>query len=158
MKSLCSICAFLSPLLIISCGSIVNGSKQSVGFSSSPDGATVSIDGMPRGRTPITIELERDEDHTVRITLPGYYPYSATLTHSVSGWVWGNLLMGGIIGLAVDASTGGLDVLSPDQVQAQLVPGRRLAQNENKQKNQSHLFVVLNPKPEWRKIDNLRKI
>ena len=130
MKSLCSICAFLSPLLIISCGSIVNGSKQSVGFSSSP----------------------------VRITLPGYYPYSATLTHSVSGWVWGNLLMGGIIGLAVDASTGGLYVLSPDQVQAQLVPGRRLAQNENKQKNQSHLFVVLNPKPEWRKIDNLRKI
>ena len=107
MKSLCSICALLSPLLIISCGSIVNGSKQSVGFSSSPDGATVSIDGMPRGRTPITIELERDEDHTVRITLPGYYPYSATLTHSVSGWVWGNLLMGGIIGLAVDASTGG---------------------------------------------------
>lgn len=91
MKSLCSICALLSPLLIISCGSIVNGSKQSVGFSSSPDGATVSIDGMPRGRTPITIELERDEDHTVRITLPGYYPYSATLTHSVSGWVWGNL-------------------------------------------------------------------
>ena len=66
MKSLCSICALLSPLLIISCGSIVNGSQQSVGFSSSPDGATVSIDGMPRGRTPITIELERDEDHTVR--------------------------------------------------------------------------------------------
>ncbi len=158
MKSLYSTCALLGSLFITSCGSIFNGSKQSIGFSSSPDGAAVSIDGMPRGRTPITVRLERDEDHTVRITLPGYYPYSATLVHKVSGWVWGNLLFGGIIGLAVDASTGGLYVLSPDQVQAQLVPGRRLVQNKNKQKNQAHLFVVLNPKPEWRKIDNLRKI
>lgn len=158
MKSLYSAYVLLGSLFITSCASIVNGSKQSIGFSSSPDGATVSIDGMPRGRTPITVKLERNEDHTVRVTLPGYYPYSATLTHSVSGWVWGNILLGGIIGLAVDASTGGLYVLSPEQVQAQLVPARRLAKNENGQKNQAHLFVVLNPKPEWRKIDNLKKI
>lgn len=151
-------CIILSSFLVTSCCSIFNGSKQSIGFSSSPDGANVSIDGIPRGKTPLTLKLERDEDHTVKIALPGYYPYSATLTHSVSGWVWGNLLFGGLIGLAVDAGTGSLYVLTPEQVQAQLVPGRHMASTQIDQKNQAYLFVVLKPEQGWTKIDNLRKI
>lgn len=158
MKAFHVSCFSLGALFLSSCGSIINGSKQSIGFSSSSDGAMVTIDGMPQGRTPITVKLERDKDHTVRISLPGYYPYSATLTHSVSGWVWGNILFGGLIGLAVDASTGGMYALSPEQVQTQLIAGQRYAKYESNQGNQAYLFVVLNPKSEWMKVGNLRRI
>jgi hypothetical protein len=37
--------------------------------------------------------------------------------------VWGNIVFGGIIGLAVDAITGGLYKLAPEQVSAQLARG-----------------------------------
>jgi hypothetical protein len=38
----------------------------------------------------------------------------------VSGWVWGNLVFGGIPGLAIDAITGGLYKLAPEHVMATL--------------------------------------
>ena len=54
------------------------------------------------------------------MTLDGYAPFEMVLTRSISGWVWGNLVFGGRSGLAVDAITGGLYKLSPEQVSAQL--------------------------------------
>ncbi len=48
--------------------------------------------------------------------MPGYQPFEATLTRSVSGWVWGNIVIGGLIGLAVDSISGGLYSLAPEQI------------------------------------------
>ncbi|MDK2964381.1 MAG: hypothetical protein PWQ29_1775 [Verrucomicrobiota bacterium] len=40
--------------------------------------------------------------------MDGYLPDETTLTKKVSGWVRGNLVFGGLIGLAVDAISGGM--------------------------------------------------
>jgi hypothetical protein len=53
--------------------------------------------------------------------LPGYQPFEGTLTRNVSGWVFANLLFGGLIGIAVDAAGGGMYDLEPKQLTAYLV-------------------------------------
>ena len=106
--------------LLAGCASIMHGTTQQIAVSSSPTAAQVTVNGMERGVTPVIADLKRKDNHIIRVTLDGYQPFEMALTRSVSGWVWGNLVFGGIIGLAMDAITGGLYKLAPEQVTAQL--------------------------------------
>jgi PEGA domain len=117
-----SILTPLGWLSITGCASIMHGTTQDVGITSVPTGASVSIDNIPHGRTPVIAALSRKDSHLVRMELAGYHPFEATLTRAVSGWVWGNLVFGGVIGVGVDAISGGFYSLTPEQVTATLVP------------------------------------
>lgn len=136
------------------CASIMNGTRQAVGISSSPTASAVTVDGVSHGRTPVVAQLMRKDNHIVRIELEGYQPFEATLTQSVSGWVWGNIVFGGLIGLAVDAISGGLYKLTPEQVTATL--GRAAAATQaHGQDGALYLAVVLEPDPGWQRIGRL---
>src|SRR5882724_5849028 len=100
----------------LGCASIMHGTSQDVGISSQPSGAEVTLDNAPAGKTPVVTHMKRGDNHILKLELPGYAPYEATFTKSVSGWVWGNILFGGLIGLGVDAITGGLYNLTPEQL------------------------------------------
>lgn len=105
------------------CATIVHGGGgQEVAFTSSPPGAAVTIDNRVIGTTPTTARLRRKTNHYVTLDLPGYASQSTTLDSGLSGWVFGNILLGGVIGLIVDASTGGMYTLSPNGVHADFVP------------------------------------
>ena len=56
----------------------------------------------------------------MKIELPGYQPAESTITRGTSRWVLGNLLFGGLIGVVVDATSGGLYALTPEQISATL--------------------------------------
>lgn len=146
--------SFLIVLLffVYGCATIMHGTKQQLGISSNPTSADVTIDGQIFGKTPLTAELSRKDNHLVKIELEGYLPYETNLTRKTSGWVWGNILFGGLIGLAVDAISGGMYKLTPEQIQAELKNA-----NIASVKNDDYLFitVVLSPDPTWEKIGNL---
>lgn len=147
----------ISSFLIYSCATIMHGTKQDIGISSNPGGAEITVDGQVMGKTPSTFELSRKINHVVKIDLEGYESYSATLTRNTSGWVWGNLVLGGLIGLGVDYLSGGLYDLTPEQVQAEL----REMKNQSSFINESDklfITVTLSPKPEWKKIGQLDKL
>lgn len=134
----------------------MDGTKQTVGFSSNPSNASVTIDGRSLGKTPLTEELTKKDNHTVKIVLEGYYPYEMTLTKKTNGWVWGNIVFGGLIGLAIDASTGGMYKLTPEQVSAELrKEGRAAVKTEN---GQVMVAVTLDPDPSWQKVGELRNL
>lgn len=140
---------------LTSCASIMHGSRQNIGISSNPTNAAIFVDGMYMGATPLIVNLTRRENHIVRIELEGFQAYEATFTPHCSYWVFGNIVFGGPIGLlagtAIDAITGGLYELTPDQVQAEL-----RSQNIACSGCKDHaILVVLEPKPEWKKIGNL---
>lgn len=144
------------------CATIMHGTNQQVGFSSTPSQAVVKVDGVSMGSTPIIAKLSRKKPHVVRLELDGYQPYETTLTKSVSGWVWGNLVFGGLPGLIIDAATGGLYDLSPDQVQATLGPkssesesGAGLSLGTGK--DALVIRVVLVADPSWKKIGQLER-
>ena len=120
--------AFLYFLLLLicfqlsSCASIISGSKQSVSFTSSPTGAAITIQpGDYHIIAPGTLELSRKNGpYRVTFDLVGFEPYSVTLKTSTNGWFWGNILLGGIIGVLIDTSTGAYIKLEPEELHAVL--------------------------------------
>lgn len=138
-------------VLLAGCATIIHGTTQKVGISSNPSGANVTVDNKPLGSTPVFADLSRKDEHIVSITLPGYQKADLTITKSTSGWVWGNVLFGGLIGLAVDAISGGLYNLSPEQLNAEL----RKADGVVSQSDGVYIVAVLVPDPLWTKVGTL---
>jgi hypothetical protein len=141
-------------LILANCATIMQGTNQSVGISSYPSGANITIDNLSHGTTPLTAKLSRKDNHVVKIELDGYLPYELALSRKVSGWVAGNILFGGLIGLAVDAISGGLYKITPEDVQANL---EAVPKTSELNKDELFLTVVLQPNPNWEKIGQLEK-
>jgi len=146
--------AVATAVVLCSCASIIHGTHQDVGISSNPTGAQVSVDGQVKGATPVVANLTRKDNHIVRIELAGYKPYETTLTRKVSGWVWGNIVFGGLIGLAVDAINGALYNLTPEQVSAALLAGTA---HMVPTRDGMYIALVLASQPGWQKVGQLKR-
>lgn len=142
-------------LSLISCATIMKGSSQDINFSSNPAGAQIKINGVSMGNTPMVLKLKSGKEHAVKLELNGYLPYETQITKSVSGWVWGNLLFGGIPGLIVDFATGGIYKLNQDQISAQLQKNG-MGEVELKDGN-VYVFVTMKPDHTWEKIGQLER-
>jgi hypothetical protein len=145
--------AGITLLASAACGTIINSSKQNVSFASTPSGATVFVDNQQMGVTPVALSLSRKDHHNVRMELAGFQPYEIKLTRGLSGWAFGNIVFGGIPGLAIDAITGGLYKLSPDQVEATLASGTAMRTGDG-----LVVRVVLSADPSWEKIGQLEPV
>lgn len=67
-----SIIALLS---LNSCATIFTGTKQTVLFKSEPAGATIEIDGIHRGMTPVELKLRKSFDpSSITLKKEGYEP------------------------------------------------------------------------------------
>jgi len=108
--------------LLYGCGTIINRTKQSVFLQTDPPGVTAIVDGMRRVQTPTSVKLKRGKDHVIAFEKEGYAPTSVAIDHELSGWVWGNLILGGLIGLAIDFTSGGAYKLEPSTVSVTLKP------------------------------------
>ncbi len=130
MKNFFFISALAISFLFVGCATIVHGPNQVVSFASEPKGASLTIDGKYYGRTPKAVELRRfgrlkgehpeKISYNVKMELDGYYPYELKVRRKVDGWCAGNILIGGLVGVIVDASTGSMHRLSPEQIIAPL--------------------------------------
>ena len=112
-----SLVALLIMTLVFSgCASIMHGGGgQAVGISTNPAGATLTINGQ-KYTSPASIELRRNQNYVGTAEYPGYETASFSISKKVSGWVWGNIVFGGIIGLIIDFAIGGIDNLDPNNV------------------------------------------
>lgn len=146
----------LGALALTACASIMHGTSQDVGISSSPTGAKVMVDNLQGANTPYVAKLSRKDNHIVKITMDGYAPAELTLTKSVSGWVWGNVVFGGLIGLAVDAISGGLYNLTPDQLQATLAGQAKTSLAPTK--DGIYVVLVKHAPSEWTKVGQLQRL
>lgn len=116
---------FLTTVLIVQgCATIVSGRDQEVTFQSTPDGATVKVNGRPLGKTPLTINIKRAEGQTLTFEREGYKPMTTELTTSLEPWFWGNLIFGldGLFSSTTDKVTGAMDEYSPSQYFVSLTP------------------------------------
>ena len=103
-------------VLFTGCASIISGRHQAVTFKSSPDEATVSIDGRAIGKTPITTQVDRKSGaQVVTIEKQGYKTETIQLKSTVNGWLFGNFLLGGVFGSTTDSVTGAAYAYSQDQ-------------------------------------------
>lgn len=110
----------LSALMLGGCASIVGDSSYPVAISSNPAGATFEVRDsqgkvLHSGTTPETVTLESGEgyfdgaEYIIAFSKEGHEPHQVKLDSSLSGWYWGNILFGGLIGmLIVDPITGAM--------------------------------------------------
>ncbi len=79
------------------------------------------VDNANVGITPTIATLSRYDNHSMKVEKPGHLPYETMVAGSASGWIFGNILLGGLIGLGIDLYSGGAYTLSPEQVSATLI-------------------------------------
>lgn len=117
----------LSTLLMISgCASIVSDSNYPVAIHSTPDASNFTITNksgvtVHSGITPTIVTLKagagyfKYESYNIKVSKEGYSDKTFVLTSSLDGWYWGNILVGGLIGmLIVDPITGAMYKLPAD--------------------------------------------
>lgn len=114
--------ATMAAFVASSWATIISGSTQKIAVSSTPDGTTVTATpGNFQVTTPAQLTLRRkDGPYTLRFEKAGYQPYEVWLSTGTNGWLWGNILIGDLIGIVVDLRTGAAQKLTPEQVHANL--------------------------------------
>ena len=118
---------FLSFLSLTSCATITRGVHEKLKVTSDPPGANVVLSTGEKGVTPATfVEKRRRDTFTVTVSKPGYVSQTVAVQSKAGGTggtaMAGNLLIGGAIGMGVDAGTGAYDSLYPNPVAVELVP------------------------------------
>jgi len=153
--------AIIASLLSGSCATILNGTSQQIGVTSSPTNAKVFLNDNLQGTTPLVLSIKRkNKTHKVRIELEGFEPYEIFLTRKVSLAVLGNIICGGCIGLVVDLISGGIYRLTPESIDARLYKKIQedMGIDLSREKDAIFVAVVLDVDPSWEKIGNLRKV
>lgn len=116
---------FVSLIVLTGCATVVSESKYPVTITSEPQGAKITItDDANRtvyvGSTPALVSLEAGSgffskaSYTIKFEKEGFAPSIYTLTSTLDGWYWGNLLIGGVLGMVIiDPMTGAMWKLDP---------------------------------------------
>lgn len=121
------IAAALVAVNLGACGSITRGTTEKMAFLSEPAGAQMTTTkGYACPATPCSLEVDRSDEFDVTFVKPGYRPQVIPVRTKVAGsgaaGFAGNILVGGVIGMGVDAATGAALDHTPNPVNAILVP------------------------------------
>lgn len=123
---------FCISVICSGCATIMTGKYQSIPVTSEPSGVKVRADTGESIITPGKFHLIRNEEHTLLAEYPGHESQQITLHNKAQGWVWGNILLGGGIGLIVDVVSGASDELIPKKVHFNFVSPELTTQEATK--------------------------
>lgn len=119
---------FVLPLSTIAgCASVTRGVNEDVVIQYEPADATVTTSlNHTCTSSPCTVQVARKKEFQVAASKPGYQPQTVQVNTKVSGegaaGFAGNVLIGGVVGMGVDAATGATLNHSPNPVIIKLVP------------------------------------
>ncbi|WP_020396648.1 PEGA domain-containing protein [Thiolinea disciformis] len=106
------------------CATITRGTEEALVVESDPAGADVKLSNGMTGKTPSSFKVKRKEKLTVTISKSGYETATVNVNTQVASRggaaMAGNLIFGGVIGAAVDASNGAMNELVPNPVKVTL--------------------------------------
>lgn len=111
------------------CATVTRGTTGKVTFESEPAGAEVTTTvGKGCPETPCIVEVSRKSSFVATFYKNGYQEQSIPVNTRIAGegaaGFAGNILIGGVIGMGVDAASGSTLEHYPNPVKAELVPVR----------------------------------
>jgi PEGA domain len=113
----------------IGCASVTRGTTENISISSTPAGATAEISGLDNPTacmTPCVVIAKRSAEITVTVNKEGYETQVIPMTREIPGsgaaGFAGNVLLGGLVGMGVDAATGAAMDHKPNPVTVTLQP------------------------------------
>lgn len=99
----------VAALSMQSCATLFTGTTDQITFNSQPEGAKVLHKGIDKCTTPCVLEMPRSMSaETMEMKLDGYQPKLFTLNKEFNAVTLLNIVLGGVIGLGVDAATGAM--------------------------------------------------
>lgn len=106
-------------LSLPACATITRGTTQTFTVESTPPGASVSTsNGFQCDATPCSFRMPRKDAFRTTVAMDGYVTQEHEITSGMSGaggaGFAGNILVGGLIGMTVDANSGAMKDLTPN--------------------------------------------
>ncbi|WP_420336184.1 translation initiation factor 2 [Roseibium sp.] len=114
-------------LFLPACASVTRGTTETVKIYASPEGAHIATSiGLTCSTSPCLVEVSRKKEFTVTVTKEGYESQTVHVSTVVApggvAGMAGNVLVGGVIGMGVDAVSGATLDHIPNPVLVELVP------------------------------------
>ena len=116
------------------CATIISGQHQNIQVLSEPIGANacayigsdlrniIKTEQTQCVVTPGTFKLRRDDNQIIQIDKEGFHKEYINLTSGWNGVILGNVVVGGIVGGAIDIGTGAAYQLYPNKINVNLRP------------------------------------
>jgi len=109
------------------CATVVRGTSTEFKVVSTPPGASVRTStGFACSPTPCSIKLPRKAEFDATVTLAGYKAQTVHVRSVVGGGgaagFAGNMVAGGLVGMAVDGADGAMNDLKPNPLSVTLQP------------------------------------
>lgn len=109
--------ALIVTLMIMApgCATVIKGSTQSLSLTTTPEQGATCVLSSPSGlnqtvETPSVTTIERSKhDISVTCNKEGYEQAVAVITSEFNGATLGNIILGGVIGVGVDAASGAMN-------------------------------------------------
>ena len=100
---------------VTGCGVIFGGTRENITATSAPDGARITMSPSAGSfTTPASMSLERKHNYTLTFTKDGYEPATFQINRSIRGGIVVlDVLFTGLLGVIIDAVTGGWYKLEP---------------------------------------------
>jgi len=127
VKNLLKVCGLAAAVVSLSaCATITRGSSQKFAIVTTPTAANVKLSTGQTCVSPCDLKLKRKKGFVVTANKSGYNEASAVVDSrirggGIAGGV-GNIVSGGLIGIAVDASSGAMNDLTPNPLVLTLQP------------------------------------
>jgi len=113
--------ALLVVFFFSGCATLFGPSEHPLSLNSQPEKATVVINGIERGQTPLQLQLKADQSYTIEFRKEGYESVTRVVNTEVgAGWVILDIL-GGVVPIVVDAATKNWNKLDQEAVDAILI-------------------------------------
>lgn len=113
--------------LATGCATVTTGTSQTITIETEPPGATCKMSRENEtigvvNPTPGSVTIGKDKDAVdISCELSGYHTTTRKLDSTFQGMTLGNVLLGGIIGIAVDAGSGAMNEY-PESISIRLMP------------------------------------
>ena len=109
------------------CATVTRGTTTQFNVTSTPPGAAVTTStGFSCSPTPCGMKVPRKDGFDVTVTKTGYTPKTLHVRSVVAGGgaagMAGNIILGGVIGMAVDGTDGAMNDLRPNPLTVTLQP------------------------------------
>lgn len=101
--------------VVAGCASVTKGTTQNITINSSPSGAACTVEREGKlieaiAATPQIVKVSKSKsDLTLTCNLEGYREAKHVIPSDVEAMTAGNVIFGGLVGLAIDASTGAMN-------------------------------------------------
>ena len=100
----------IATLLLNGCASMFHHGPSWLSVETTPENVQIKIYGLQNGETitkttPCKIELSKSSDYKITVETPNYKSDEVIVRRKITGWFWANILLGGIVGMGIDALT-----------------------------------------------------